>query len=109
MFSRRSIRVLLVCLLCLAVAYTLGYVWFRRSHSVHYISSPVPSVEISTGTADSILLVLFYPAICLDDRFGPGCVFFRVDRAGNSIYHYRLYPFAYVWRSGEDHSDSPYP
>ena len=109
MLTRRSIRVLLVCLLCLVAVYTLSYIWFRRSHSFRSPSSAIPAVQISTSPTDSALLVLYYPAICLDDRFGPGCVFFRVDTEGNDIYHYRLYPFAYVWRSDEDHSDSPYP
>ena len=65
-------------------------------------------MEISTGAVDSALLAVFYPAVCLDDKFGPGCVFFRVDAAGNPIPKYRLYPFAWVTQGGEDQKDSPY-
>ena len=90
-------------------AYGGGYFWFRQLHT-YRISPPASSIVIiRPGPIDTLLLALFYPALCLDAKFGPAYAFYW-DRGTSSMpkADSRYYPFSplptFEWSSAANHA-----
>lgn len=85
-------------------AYCGGYFWFRQLHTGYISSSPVPLTIIRSNPGDSLFLGLFYPALCLDAKFGRARTFYwlRESKGGFKVdsSHYPFSPFpSFEWRS----------
>ena len=104
---KQTLFYLFQCMACCFVVYVAGYFWFRQSHTTTYPSSgTIPFTLISTSLSDSALLAMFYPALCLDAKFGSDRVYFRTDTSGDMVPRYHRYPFVH---ETEPSDDSPAP
>jgi hypothetical protein len=90
-----SNALLIAASLALAVLlYGGGYFWFRSVHSGMTPSSTFPFTRISSTTWDSVLVMIFDPALRLDGRYGRPRTYIRTDASGDVLIHYKRYPFA---------------
>jgi hypothetical protein len=100
--------------LLLLSAYSGGYFWFRHLHTFSISPPPASITVIRSSSVDSLLLALFYPALCLDARFGPARTFYWVGGSNGALNvysnHYPFSPFpSFAWSSDPNHSPKELP